>query len=124
MQFIWIGVGGFLGANARYLVSVWAANRWGTGFPYGTAIVNILGSFIIALFLTLSLEKLAISTEWRLLFAVGFLGSFTTFSTFAYEIVILVSQGRWSIALLNMLGELFLGIVAVALGIAVARLIA
>lgn len=123
MQFIWIGIGGFLGANARYLVSIWAAGRWGTAFPYGTTLVNILGSFIIALFLTLSLEKFAISPEWRWLFAVGFLGSFTTFSTFSYETMGLVAQSRWTAAGLNLIGEVLLGLVAVALGIVLARVI-
>ena len=72
MQFIWIGLGGFLGANARYLVSLFAAGRLGTTFPYGTFIVNILGSFIIGFFLTLSLERISVSPELRLFFAVGF----------------------------------------------------
>ena len=84
LQYLWIGLGGFIGVNARYLLQQWAANQWGTGFPYGTLLANMGGSFVIAFFLTLSTGRLSISPEVRLFVAVGFLGGFTTFSSFAY----------------------------------------
>lgn len=121
MQFLWIGLGGFLGANARFLVTRLAARQFGTTFPYGTFIVNVVGSFVIGFFLALSLEKVAIRPEWRLLFAVGFLGSFTTFSTFAYESFGLIEQGSWLAAIANVGGETVLGVVAAAAGIILAR---
>ncbi len=123
MQFLWIGLGGFLGANARYLVTQWAAGRWGSAFPYGTLIVNVLGCFLIAFFLTLATGRLNISTEVRLFVAVGFLGGFTTFSSFAYETFFLVEQGRWLAAGANFLADTVIGITFVFLGIILARMI-
>lgn len=120
MNFLWIGIGGFLGANSRYLMSLWAARVWGADFPYGTLLVNIVGSFILALFLTLSTGKLSISPEVRLFVAVGFLGSFTTFSSFSYEWYQLVAQGRWWAAGLDFFGNTALGLIGVIAGMAVA----
>jgi len=120
MNFLWIGLGGFLGANSRYLVVLWAARVWGADFPYGTLLVNVVGSFILALFLTLTTGKLAVPPETRLFVAVGFLGSFTTFSSFSYEWYQLVAQGRWTAAGLDFLGNTVLGLIGVVAGIAVA----
>ena len=121
MQFLWIGLGGFLGANARYLVTLWAAGRWGTDFPYGTLIANVGGCFLIGFFLTLSTEWLTIPTEIRLFVAVGFLGGFTTFSSFGFETFSLVEQSRWWAAALNLLADVVLGLIGVILGIYIAR---
>ena len=120
MNFLWIGVGGFLGANSRYLVVLWAARVWGADFPHGTLLVNVVGSFILALFLTLTTGKLTVSPEVRLLVAVGFLGSFTTFSSFSYEWYQLVAQGRWLAAGLDFFGNTVLGLIGVIAGMAVA----
>ncbi len=84
-RYLIIAIGAALGANARYLVNVWAANRFGADFPYGTLLVNISGSFILGLLLALATSRLTISPEMRLLLAVGFLGSYTTFSSYAVE---------------------------------------
>lgn len=123
MQYIWIGLGGFMGANARYLVQQWAAARWGAHFPYGTMLANVSGSFIIAFFLTLATGRLPVSPELRLLVAVGFLGGFTTFSSFTIETFRLVEQNGWSAALLNFTGNTALGFGGVLLGIILARLL-
>lgn len=123
MQYIWIGLGGFMGANARYLVQQWAAARWGAHFPYGTMLANVSGSFIIAFFLTLATGRLPVSPELRLLVAVGFLGGFTTFSSFTFETFRLVEQNGWSAALLNFTGNTALGFGGVLLGIILARLL-
>lgn len=101
MKYLWIGLGGFLGANARFLVQQWAAARWGADFPYGTMIANVSGSFIIALFLTLITERFLVSPEFRLFVAVGFLGGFTTFSSFSFETFTLLRGSGWWAASLN-----------------------
>jgi CrcB protein len=120
---LWIGLGGFFGANARYLLQLWAAERWGTGFPYGTLLVNAGGSFLIAFFLTLASGPASISPETRLFVAVGFLGGFTTFSSLSYETFQLGFQGNGWLSLLNLTANLILGLVGVGLGVFLARLL-
>lgn len=123
LNYLLIGVGGFLGANTRYLVQLWAANRWGADFPYGTMIANVTGSFLIAFFLTLATGRLTISTELRLFVTVGFLGGYTTFSSLTFETFRLVEQSGWWMAGLNLLGSMILGIIAVLLGAFLAQLL-
>ena len=82
---LWIGLGGFLGANARYRLGLWFADRWGTAFPYGTLVANTIGSLALAFFLTLATGRVSVPPGARLFLAIGFLGGFTTFSTFSYE---------------------------------------
>ena len=115
LQYLWIGLGGFIGANARYLIQQWAASQWGTDFPYGTLLANASGSFVIAFFLTLATGRLSISLEGRLFVAVGFWGGFTTFSSFAYETFRLVGQNGWWAAALNFISNNMLGVAAVLL---------
>lgn len=122
LQYLWIGLGGFMGANARYLVQQWAAQLWGADFPYGTMLANVSGSFIIAFFLTLATGRLAVAPEIRLLVAVGFLGGFTTFSSFSFETFRLVEQSGWHAAAINFIGNTVLGLAGVVLGILLARL--
>jgi CrcB protein len=116
-----IALGAALGANARYLVGAWAGNYFGSDFPYGTFIVNILGSFVLGFLLTLGTERLQLSPEARLLLAVGFLGSFTTFSSYAVESVNLWREaGLWR-GLLNIVGNNLVGLFAAVMGAALAR---
>jgi CrcB protein len=121
LQYLWLGLGGFIGANARYLLQQWAANRWGADFPYGTLLANAGGSFAIAFFLTLTTGRLSISPEVRLFVAVGFLGGFTTFSSFAYETFGLVGQNGWWAAALNFVSHNLLGLAGVLLGVLLAQ---
>jgi CrcB protein len=121
--FLLIGLGGFLGANCRYLIAGWAAERFGVAFPYGTLLINITGSFIIGLFLTMVTERFIVHPNARLFFAVGFLGAYTTFSTFTFESLALLQSRAYVFAAANMLGSLVLGIVAVTLGTVVGRLV-
>ena len=123
MQFLWIGLGGFIGANARYLLQLWAANRWGADFPYGTMLANVSGSLVIAFFLTLATGRLVVSPELRLFVVVGFLGGFTTFSSFSLETFRLMEQSGWWAAGLNFVGNTALGLIGVVLGIFLAQLI-
>src|SRR5581483_9125854 len=103
MEYVVIGLGGFLGANARYVVANWAAQRFGALFPYGTFIINMSGSFILAFFLAYLQERAFIHPHYRLFFAVGFLGAYTTFSTFTYESLRLVQEGSIWLALVNLM---------------------
>lgn len=121
VQYLWIGLGGFLGANARYLVQQWAAQWWGADFPYGTLLANVSGSFVIAFFLTLATGRLAVSPELRLFVAVGFLGGFTTFSSFSLETFRLVEQSGWWTAGLYFTGNTVLGLIGVVIGVALAQ---
>lgn len=120
-RYLLIAIGAALGANARYLVGIWAGNRLGADFPYGTFIVNVIGSFVVGFLLTLGTERLQVSPEARLLLAVGFLGSFTTFSSYAVESLSLWREvGLWH-SLLNIIGNNLVGLFAVILGAALAR---
>jgi CrcB protein len=123
LQYFWIGLGGFLGANARYLLQQWAAQQWGSEFPYGTLLANISGSFVIAFFLTLVTGRFTVAPEVRLFVAVGFIGGFTTFSSFAYETFRLAGQSGLWIAVLNFVGNNLLGLIGVLLGVFLAQLL-
>jgi CrcB protein len=122
-KYLLIGLGGFIGANLRYLVQGWAAERWGSTFPYGTLVANLTGSFILAFFITLATQRFAIPPEWRLFFAVGFLGGYTTFSSFTVETVSLTQTGGWLLGGLNLLGNVVLGLICAFLGVGLARLL-
>ena len=117
-----VGAGGFIGANARYFIGRLVLQKWGGAFPYGTFIINILGCFILGLFGTLA-DRLAWNDAWRFLIAVGFVGAFTTFSTFEYETFQLASQGSLIRAGLNVLGSVVIGFLAAGLGVLLARLL-
>ena len=118
-----VAVGGGIGATARYLVSTWAAERFGTDFPYGTLIVNVVGCFIIGAFMTLATERMIVSPYWRLLVTVGFVGGLTTFSSYSYETFKLLQDADIMMALYNLLANLIVGFFATWLGISAARLI-
>src|SRR5690348_6809915 len=109
MTILVIALGAALGANLRYALSIWAAQRWGTAFPYGTLLINVLGSFAIGVVMVLFTTRLTGGNVWRLLIVTGFLGGFTTFSTFSYETYGLLVAGSWLEASLNMLGSVGLG---------------
>lgn len=120
-RYLLIAVGAALGANARYLVGVWAGSRLGADFPYGTFIVNIVGSFVLGFLLTLGTERLQLSPEARLLLAVGFLGSFTTFSSYAVESMNLWRDASLWRGLVNIIGNNLVGLFAAVLGAPLAR---
>jgi fluoride exporter len=106
-RYILVGLGGMLGAMARYALSGWVSDATTGRFPYGTLVVNLIGSFVIGFFLVLALERFSWSPDLRIFFAVGFLGAFTTFSTFSYETVELMRGGAYLIAAANMGASLF-----------------
>ncbi len=122
----WIGLGGFLGANARYWLGTWIQQKYGgAGFPWGTFVINVSGSFILGLFLTLVIERAQVpqAQTLRLLVATGFVGAYTTFSTFEYETLTLVEAGALFRAFGNALGSLAAGFLAVWLGAVLARVL-
>ncbi|HEY7031421.1 MAG TPA: fluoride efflux transporter CrcB [Thermomicrobiales bacterium] len=121
--FLLIGLGGIVGANLRFAISGWAAGRFGTGFPYGTLIANLAGCFIIGLFLGIVTARFPAETDARLLVATGFLGAETTFSTFAYESVILIREGTYGAAAKNIFGSTVLGLICTAIGLALADVV-
>lgn len=116
-----ISLGAMLGANLRYWIGSWVADRLGTFFPYGTLIINLSGSFILGFFMTLAVDRLLFDPRWRILVAIGFLGSYTTFSSYTFESISLILDNQWLPGLLNLFGSAFLGGLAVFLGIFLAR---
>lgn len=116
-----IGSGGFLGAVGRYWLSDWA-QRFGDRFPYGTLSVNLLGSLILGLLATLFLEKVIISDEVKLFLLVGFLGAFTTYSTFSLETLNLFKNGDWLLAGGNISVNVVGTLIAVWTGVSIAKL--
>jgi len=119
LRLLAIAGGGAAGAVARYWVSGRVYGWLGTGFPWGTLAVNVAGSFLIGLLAILLIERLPYSAEWRSLLIVGFLGAFTTFSTFSLETLALIEQADYAKALANAvlsvvacLGATWLGVVA------------
>jgi len=119
-----ISFGAALGANARYWIGVWAAKHFGVAFPYGTFFVNVTGSLALGFLVSLTSERIPITPEVRLLLAVGFLGAYTTFSSFAVESLILAqNSGNWH-ALLNIFANNTAGLACALAGVWLARLVA
>lgn len=119
-----VGLGGFLGAVARYLVTGWVHRFAGVGFPWGTLTVNLAGCAALGALMALLEARVAIPPEWRLFLGLGLLGSFTTFSTVGYETVELLRGGDLALAAANAFGGMVLGTAAVVAGATAARWIA
>ena len=121
MTWLFVGLGGFFGAVARFLIAGFVQKLAGTTFPVGTLTVNVLGSFLIG-FLVLLFENL-IAPQWKAFFVTGFLGALTTFSTFSYETVVLLQEGLWFKALLNVTLNVGLCLTATVSGMALFKTI-
>lgn len=114
-------LGGGTGALARYIAGAAIMTRFGGRFPLGTLVINVTGSFLIGLVMTLFTERVELHANWRLALVTGFLGGYTTFSTFEWETFMAMREGgRW-IAFLNVLGSVLLGYAAVWLGALLSR---
>lgn len=118
-----IGVGGFLGTVARFWLTDYISRKTTISFPYGTALVNVLGSFALGFVIALSLRTLVISDITREIVAIGFLGAFTTMSTFSYETFRLMGEGSYALAAINILFNLMGCLLATALGWGLAKLL-
>lgn len=121
MHLLLIGVGGFAGAIARYLLDGWVSTLSRGTFPWGTMAVNLTGSFVIGLLFVLLVERGTIPAELRGPLMIGFVGAYTTFSTLALESWRLLEDGAWALAAGNLAGSIILGVVAVAAGISLGR---
>lgn len=118
---IWIGIGGFLGANARYWLGT-LVNRWfGTGFPWATGLVNISGALLIGIIATLFADRAIENESLRLFLIVGLLGGYTTFSSYTWEVMSLMQEDRWLPAIAYLVASNLLGILACVAGVMIAR---
>lgn len=120
IAYLWIGLGSALGGMARHGIASWMALRFPTAFPWGTLLINVLGSFLIAVILGLPESRFSgpNGVLIRQFLTVGFLGGFTTFSAFSMQTVSLLQQGRTSTAVLYILASIILCIAAAGLGYA------
>jgi len=120
-RYLLVVIGGGTGALARYVAAAAIMARFGSRFPLGTLAINVTGSFLIGLLMTVLTERLGIDPRWRLLLVVGFLGGYTTFSSFEWETYTALREGeRWA-GMLNIAASVMLGYVAVWLGALLAR---
>jgi len=118
-----VGTGGFIGSVMRYLIQVFVEKDLSSTFPYGTLIANITGSFIIGIVFAVAEKGDLMSSEWRMFLAVGICGGFTTFSSFSYNNFTMLKENAFGPFFMNVFGSLFLGILAVYLGVLLVRLI-
>lgn len=121
MKMLYLGIFGGMGCIARYMVSGWVYTLAGKGLPYGTLTVNVVGSLLLGLVMEGSLRSTLLSPELRFGLTVGFMGGFTTFSTFSYETVRLLEEGSLVAAGANILLNVTVCIVAALVGIYLAR---
>ncbi|HET7828604.1 MAG TPA: fluoride efflux transporter CrcB [Candidatus Limnocylindrales bacterium] len=121
MDLVLVGVGGFFGAIARRVVDLWVSERADSAFPFGTLVVNLTGAFVLGLLFAWATERDVLPAEIRAPVMIGFIGAYTTFSTWMLESWRLVEDGAWQLAALNIAGSVALGLVAVVAGLAVGR---
>jgi fluoride exporter len=122
-NFLAISSAAIVGANLRYLLSRIAARQLGPVFPYGTLFINVVGSFIVGCFIIWTTERVLIDPRWRLLVVIGFCGSFTTFSSFAFETMAYFEQGQWGLMVVNILSNNLLCLVAALAGMSLGRVL-
>jgi CrcB protein len=120
-DFLAISVAAIVGANLRYLISRLAAREFGPVFPFGTLTINSVGSFIVGFFVIWTTERVLVDPRWRLLVVIGFCGSFTTFSSYAFETMSYFEQGQWGLMLANVLSNNLLCLGGALAGMALAR---
>ena len=120
-DFLAISIAAIIGANMRYVLSRFAAREFGSIFPYGTLVINIVGSFIVGLFVIWTTERVLVDPRWRLLVVVGFCGSFTTFSSYAFETMSFFEHGQWGLMVINIVSNNLLCLLGALGGMAVAR---
>jgi fluoride exporter len=120
-RYLLVVIGGGTGALARYVAASAIMTRFGGKFPLGTLVINLTGSFLIGFLMTVLTERWQVDPRWRLLLVVGFLGGYTTFSSFEYETYTAVRDGEMWVGMINVVGSVMLGYAAVWLGSALGR---
>jgi CrcB protein len=123
-KYLMVAIGGALGSVLRFWVGDYVSNRMGTRFPYGTFIINVTASFLVGLILTLLAERAHWSPNWRYFIPIGFIGGYSTFSTFEYETFRTFQDGEVLMAGLNIVLSVIVGFVSVWLGVITGRTIA
>ena len=121
--YAWISVGAVVGANLRYLLSKIVTRASDAAYPFGTLIINVTGSLILGFFLVWTTERVLADPRWRWLVAIGFCGSYTTFSSYAFETIFYFEQGNWALFAGNIFANNLLCMAAVLAGAAAARAI-
>ena len=121
MTYVAISIGAVLGANTRYLLGGWLSAQFGSSFPYATMVINVTGSLLIGLVLGLTSARIA-PWWWGPGVAIGFLGSYTTFSTFSYETMNLIGEGSYLPAFANVGGSVGAALLGVFAGLAISRI--
>lgn len=119
--YLWVAFGSIFGASARYALSRYAAKVLSPDFPYGTLIINVTGSMILGWFMIWTTERVFADPRWRLIVAIGFCGSYTTFSSYAFESFALFEQGHWGLFAANVLTNNVLCLLGILAGAALAR---
>ncbi len=118
---LWISAGAIGGANARYFLSRWMARNVTASVPYGTLLINVSGSLVLGFFMAWTTERVLADPRWRLLIAIGFCGSYTTFSSYAFETMAYAEHGHWWAVAANFVANNVLSLGAVVVGAALAR---
>src|SRR5208282_6301510 len=121
INYILVFAGGGIGSVIRFMLGAWIGQHWGRSFPLGTFVINVTGSFLIGLLMTLIAVRVIVNPQWRLLLVVGGLGGYTTFSTFQYETGKLAMDGELGYAALNMVLSVGVGFMALKLGEVIAK---
>lgn len=123
-KYVMVAIGGAAGAVARFALGAYVGNRMGTRFPYGTLIINCSGCFLIGVIMTLLTGRSQFNPNWRFLIPIGFIGAYTTFSTFEYETLLSLQDGDLATAALNIVLSVVVGFIAVWLGVITGRVLA
>ena len=121
-KLFWLFIAGGFGVLARFILGGLIQRWYGGTFPLGTFIINVLGCLLFGIIWSLAEERLVISGDTRFILLTGFMGAFTTFSTFAFETSGLMRDSEWLLTMGNVLGQTFLGLVAIVGGMAIGRL--
>jgi CrcB protein len=122
-DFLAISLGAIAGVNLRYWMSRGTTRLLGPVFPYGTLVINVLGSFVVGFFVVWTSERVLVDPRWRLLVVVGFCGGYTTFSSYAYETMAFLEKGQWTLVAINFLSNNLLACGAALGGMVLARVL-